>query len=105
MHGVMVVNFHNKGIEMGDLPKILNSRRVRDVIPSFLSESDPLMISYFYTKNTSSMIFNQKRVVEDLDFNVGTENVQCQCSMSDFCYEPVGHVVTGDLTTIRDAKL
>ena len=51
------------------------------------------------------MIFNQKRVVEDLDFNVGTENVQCQCSMSDFCYKPVGHVVLEDLTTVRDAKL
>ena len=33
------------------------------------------------------------------------EGLQCQCSMSDFCYQPVGHVVTGDLTIIRDAKL
>ena len=105
VHGVMVVHFHNKGIEMVDLPKILNSRYVRDAIPSFLSESDPPMISYSYTKNISSMIFNQKRVIEDLDFNVGTEGLQCQCSMSDFCYQPVGHVVTGDLTIIRDAKL
>ena len=29
----------------------------------------------------------------------------CDCSTSDFCYEPVGHIVTGDLTIIRDAKL
>ena len=73
VHGVMVVNFHSKGIEMVDLPKMLNSRYVRDAIPSFLSESDPPMISYSYTKNISSMIFNPKRVIEDLDFNVGTE--------------------------------
>ena len=84
VHGVMVVHFHNKDIEMVDLPKILNSRYVRDAIPSFLSESDPPMISYSYTKNISSMIFNQKRVIEDLDFNVGTEGLQCQRSMSDF---------------------
>ena len=45
VHGVMVVNFHNKGIEMVDLPKILNSRCVRDAIPSLLPESDPPMIS------------------------------------------------------------
>ena len=70
---------------------------VRDAIPSFLSEFDPPMISYSYTKNIS----NQKHVIEDLDFNVGTEGLQCQCRMSDFCYEPVGHVVTGDLTIIR----
>ena len=104
MHGVMVVHFHNKGIEMVDLPKILNSRYVRDAIPSFLSESDPPMISYSYTKNISSTIFNQKRVIKDLDFNVGTEGLQYQCSMSDFCYQPVGHVVTGDLTNRLDSK-
>ena len=46
VHGVIV---HDKGIEMGDLPKILNSRRVRDAIPTFLSESNPPMISYSYT--------------------------------------------------------
>ena len=64
------------------------------------------MISYSYTKNICSMILNQKRVIKDINFNVGIEGLQCQCSMSDFCYEPVGHVVTGDLTIIiRDAKL
>ena len=52
VYGVMVV-FHNKSIEMVDLPKILNSRYVRDAVPSFLSESDPPMISYSYTKNIS----------------------------------------------------
>jgi hypothetical protein len=25
--------------------------------------------------------------------------------ISKYCYEPAGHVVTGDLTIIRDAKL
>ena len=28
----------------------------------------------------------------------------CDCSTSSYCYEPAGHVVTGDLTIIRDAK-
>ena len=51
MHGVMVVHFHNKGMEMVDLPKILNSRYVGDAIPSFLSESDAPVISYSYMNN------------------------------------------------------
>ena len=29
----------------------------------------------------------------------------CDCSTSTYCYEPVGHVITGDLHVIRDAKL
>ena len=29
----------------------------------------------------------------------------CECATSRYFYEPVGHVSTGDLTIIRDAKL
>ena len=43
--------------------------------------------------------------MEELDFEVGTEDMQCDCSTCKYCYEPAGHVVTGDLNTIRDAKL
>ena len=43
--------------------------------------------------------------VEELDFDIGTRDVCCDCSNSGFCYELVGHIVTGDLTIIRDAKL
>ena len=33
------------------------------------------------------------------------EGMCCDCTNSKYCYGPVGHVVTGDLTIIRDAKL
>ena len=29
----------------------------------------------------------------------------CQCNESKFCYEPHGHVITGDLRVIENAKL
>ena len=29
----------------------------------------------------------------------------CNCSTNKYCYDPVGHVVTGDLNIIKDAKL
>ena len=29
----------------------------------------------------------------------------CDCSTSKYCYEPAGHVITGDLTIVRDAEL
>jgi hypothetical protein len=43
--------------------------------------------------------------VEELDFDRGTEGMQCECSTSSYCYEPAGHVITGDLNIIRDANL
>ena len=53
----------------------------------------------------SGIIFNQRTVVEELDVDRGTEGMSCDCSSSSYCYVPAGHVVTGDLTIIRDAKL
>ena len=103
--GFMTVHYHNKGIEMLELPRILNSKSVKDAIPAFLSHRKPPMVSYSYTKTISGQIFNQKRVVEELDFDIGTEDMHCNCSTCDYCYEPAGHVVTGDLNIIRDAKL
>ena len=50
-------------------------------------------------------IFNQKKVVKELDVNVGTRDMCCSCSQSRYCYTLVGHVVTGDLNILRDAKL
>ena len=63
------------------------------------------MVSCLYTRTISGKIFNQKSVVEELDVNRSTEGMCCDCSTSTYCYEPAGHVVTGDLTIIRDAKL
>jgi hypothetical protein len=48
--GYMKVYYHNKGIEMINLPKILNSKMVRDAVPPFLSKKKPPMVTYAYTK-------------------------------------------------------
>ena len=99
------VCYHNKGIEMINLPALLHSKTVRDTVPHFLDNRKPPMVSYTYTRTISGKIFNQKRVIEGLDFDIGTRDMSCNCSTSKYCYEPVGHVITGDLTIIRDAKL
>ena len=103
----MTVRYHYKGIEMLELPKILH-RSVMNTIPQFLSNKKPPRVSYsysYYTKTIASRVFNQKKVVEKLDFDSGTEDMQCDCSTCKYCYEPAGHVVTGDLSIIRDAAL
>ena len=43
--------------------------------------------------------------MEELDFDKGTEDLHCDFDTSSFCYEPAGHVVTGDLSIVRDARL
>ena len=103
--GHMTVLFHNKGIEMIDLPKIVHYKSVTKAVPSFLNEVPPPVVGYKYTRTISSKIFNQKSVVKELDLDNGTKDMECSCSSSEFCYGPAGHVVTGDLRIIKDAKL
>ena len=56
----MTVRYHNKGVEMINLPKILNLKQVRDAIPPFLSHRKPPLVSYSYTITISGQIFNQR---------------------------------------------
>ena len=62
------------------------------------------MVCYTYTKNISGTIFNYKKAVRELDFNVGEVNMT-SCSNSSYMYAPVGHVVTGNLKIITDYAL
>ena len=65
----------------------------------------PPIVSYKYTKTIAGRIFNQKKVVQELDIDRGIKDMFCDCSTSKYCYEPAGHVITGDLTIVRDAEL
>ena len=100
----MNVMFHNKGMDMIDLPRILNSKRVMATVPSYL-KGPPPVVSYTYTRTIAGKIFNNRKVVEDLDMDAGTAGMDCSCSSSNYKYEPCGHVVTGDLSIIKDVKL
>ena len=35
----------------------------------------------------------------------GTDDIKCSCSSSSYRYEPCGHIVTGDLSIIKDITL
>ena len=59
----MTVRYHNKGIEMLELHKILHSKSVMNTIPPFLSNRKSPRVSYPYTKTIASRVFNQKKVV------------------------------------------
>ena len=86
----MSVFFHNKGIEMIDLPKILHNKNILKTIPSFVEQREPPIVCYSYTKPIYSTIFNFKSVVKCMDFDVGTADLMCDCNpSSSYYYTPV----------------
>ena len=63
-------------------------------------------MSYEYTSTVVSKLFNFAPALSNLNFSEHLSNPQtCQCKESKFCYEPHGHVITGDLRVIENAKL
>ena len=92
-------------MDMINLPRILNSRYVRDAVPSIVHNTTPHTVSFKDTKTIARKIFNQMSVVEEQDVDIGTRDMCCDCNTSKYCYTPVGHVVTGDLGILKDAKL
>ena len=100
------VPFHNKGIEMVKLSQIVNSKSVQMSIPNFIKNSVPPIISFSYTKTIAGKIFNFKQCVKNItNFEVGMTEISCDCHESQFRYEPVGHVITGNLGIIENRKL
>ena len=54
--GFIKLQFSNKGIEMINLPQILNNKLVLNTIPSFLADKEPPIVSYSYTKTIGPKI-------------------------------------------------
>ena len=63
-------------------------------------------MSYEYTSTVASKLFNFAPALSNLNVSEYLSNPQtCQCKESKFCYEPHGHVITGDLRVIENVKL
>ena len=60
---------------------------------------------YTYTRTIAGKIFNNRKVVNELNMDCGTAGMVCSCNSSRYKYESCGHVVTGDLSIIKDVKL
>ena len=63
-------------------------------------------MSYEYTSTVASKILNFATALSNLNVSEYLSNPQtCHCKESTFCYEPHGHVITGDLRVIENARL
>ena len=96
--------FINKGIDLIDLPSIFRDNLVESSIPDYFENKEPPIICYRYNKPIRSTIFNFNILVANLDIDTKTPD-SLNCINSKFCYEPAGHIITGNLTIISDPRI
>ena len=100
------IKFLNKAVDAINLPALLRSTSVTDKIPVYFRDKEPPIVSYEYTSTVASKLFNFAPTLSNLNVSEYLSNSQTsQCKKSKFCYEPHGHVITGDLRVIENAKL
>ena len=102
----MKIKFLNKAVDAINLPALLRSTSVTNKIPVYFRDKEPPIVSYEYTSTVASKLFNFSPALSNLNVSEYFSTPQtCQCKESKFCYEPHGHVITGDLRVIENAKL
>ena len=100
------VKFLNKAVDAIYLPTLLLSTSVIDKVPVYFRDKEPPIVSYEYTGTVASKIFNCAPALSNLNVSEYLSNPQtCQCKESTSCYESHGHVITGDLRVIENARL
>ena len=101
----LTMKFANKGLDAVRLSNILNHKSVISKIPQYFKNVRPPCISYSYTNTIASKIFNYKATLRDFDLATFiSDPPSCSCDTSCFNYVPVGHVVTGDLSIVKNDK-
>ena len=91
------------------LASIINHPDVLSTYPLAGDEDKIPVVIYRLYPSIRSKIFNYKETVANIDTNdnvsFGTGIQQCQCRDSIFCDQNHGHIITGNLQIITNAKL
>ena len=102
----MKIKFLNKAVDAINLQSLLRSTSITDKILVYFRDKEPPTESYEYTSTIASKVFNFAPTLSNLNVSEYLSNPQtCQCKESKFFYGPHGHVITGDLRVIENAKL
>ena len=102
----MKIKFFNKAVDAINLPALLRSTSITNKIPVYFRDKETPIVSYEYTSTVASKLFNFSPALSNLNVSEYFSNPQTsQCKESKFCYEPHGHVITGNLRVIENAKL
>jgi len=97
------VYFHNKGIELVQLSKIL--KKVNSCIPRSFSSIDNPTVIYKRSPTIARNIFNYNKVINSINVNEWKNDESCDCKLSKFCDPHHKHIVTGDLKIIENSDL
>ena len=103
----IILSFTCKFIDNLKFKSITSDTSITKLLPPALQKHLPLRIFYRYQKPISLYICNYSKFLKNLTLS-DIKNIvdsPCNCQNSPFFYEPLGHILTGDLSIVRDREL
>ena len=61
-----------------------------------------MVLEFVHIPPIRNKIFNYQNVVNDID---NFKNIKCECENSEYCHKDLNHIVTGDLSIIKNDQL
>ena len=102
----MTLLFHNKGMDLINLPRILNNKTVTSKIPNYFQNTNSPSLCYKYTNTIAAKKFNHKQMCLSFEQSKGLDSFICECDMNpNFIHPNVGHIVTGNLDIVKNQQL
>ena len=98
------IQFVNKGILFINLPSIFKDNYPISSIPTYVEDRESPIICYKYNKPIRSTVLNYNKFVTEL-YIESTISDSIDCKDSKYCYQPAGHIVTGDLKIITGSRI
>jgi len=98
------LHFANKGLHAINIANIFHHKSVQANVPAYFKQQAAPIISY--TSTIASKIFNHRKTFQHL--NIDDPRLTppvCSCSSSPFNYNPIGHIITGNLDIVTNDKL
>ncbi|MCP4651306.1 MAG: hypothetical protein GY853_14655, partial [PVC group bacterium] len=94
-------------MELLNFKSILQDYRAKRTLPFKLSTAGKLVISFKFARSCGLRYFSYNRLLNKLDAQVLAALLAspCKCQQSPFFYAPLGHIITGNVSLVKDPYL
>jgi hypothetical protein len=103
----IMIPFVSKALDHFKLKSIFLDTRIQKLLPQEVHKNLPLSVRFSYNLPMGRKIFNYNSFLNKLDNQQIHDilNSDCECQNSEFLYKNHGHIITGDLSLVKNKTL
>ena len=103
----ILIPFTSKAIDTLKLKSVFLDKKIQNLLPEKIVDFLPLSVRFSFDVPLGRKISNYGSFLKNLDSEAlkNLVNKNCNCNDSHFVYEPHGHIITGDMSFVKNSTL